>query len=310
MARGNNFDALRLLGALTVLVGHQFPLMGLDQPTFAGYYMGILAVFVFFAVSGYLVAGSWQNDPNGFRFLSRRFLRMAPGWTVLMVLTLIAYVAGYGSFPNNPYPWFNGSLWTLEWEILCYAVLGVSALLAPLRIVAPVIFVSLLVIRAKTHEQVFAELGLMFCAGVLLRAYPLQWKVISASVLAGAVAALLMWEWYFYAILLIIPTLSIAFGNASWPGVRSAGRFGDLSYGIYIYAFPVQQFGVMLLGKDQPYFPMLAISIAVTGILAALSWHFVESPALRLKPHKPAAAANASRSPAVSTVSKMAVSEK
>lgn len=283
MGRLNNFDALRLAGALTVLVGHQFALMGLPVPMVIGQiHIATVAVFVFFAISGYLIAGSWRADPDGFRFLSRRFLRMAPGWFVLTLLSLAVYIGlGITFFPNNPVMSFNGSLWTLEWEILCYVVLGVSALAAGLRVGVAAGLLLLAATWVSGMRGSGIELGLMFAVGAALQAFGIKrWMVA----LAGAIACLgLLVSEPFLVLLAVVPAASVMVGRASWRGFRSAGRHGDFSYGIYIYAFPVQQFGVMLLGKEQPYLPMLFVSAIITCVLAAMSWHFVEQPALRLK---------------------------
>jgi peptidoglycan/LPS O-acetylase OafA/YrhL len=78
--------------------------------------------------------------------------------------------------------------------------------------------------------------------------------------------------------------VAIQFGTASWPVIRRAGRFGDFSYGLYIYAFPVQQTLIWLTGNKLSLAGGLAASFAVTALLAVMSWQFVEQPALRLKP--------------------------
>jgi peptidoglycan/LPS O-acetylase OafA/YrhL len=68
--------------------------------------------------------------------------------------------------------------------------------------------------------------------------------------------------------------------------LRRLSKLPDYSYGIYIYAFPIQQ---LLLMKVPGLPPMLHALIAFPLILvpAALSWHFVEKPALRFKNPKP-----------------------
>lgn len=87
----------------------------------------------------------------------------------------------------------------------------------------------------------------------------------------------------YFALFLILPALIIILGNMSTPILRKAGYFGDLSYGIYIYAFPVQQTIVMLANNGLSLWLELITSFFITIMLAFLSWHLVEKPALKLK---------------------------
>jgi peptidoglycan/LPS O-acetylase OafA/YrhL len=60
-----------------------------------------------------------------------------------------------------------------------------------------------------------------------------------------------------------------------------------MSYGLYIYAFPVQQLLVTLGAQQWGFSPALAVTITTSLTLAALSWHCVEKPALSFKPQRP-----------------------
>ena len=71
----------------------------------------------------------------------------------------------------------------------------------------------------------------------------------------------------------------IAFGSESTPLLRRATRFGDLSYGAYLYAFPIQQ-----LVLDHVHGFATTIATGATVAVAMASWHLVERPALQLKP--------------------------
>jgi len=64
--------------------------------------------------------------------------------------------------------------------------------------------------------------------------------------------------------------------------IRKYNRLGDYSYGIYIYAFPVQQ-SVALFIPNVSAAEMIAVSSVITWVLAALSWHMLEEKALKLK---------------------------
>ena len=88
-SHSNNLTALRWLAASMVLYGHSFVLLGLPEPVFMGWApMAPLGGFIFFAISGYLVAQSWESDPDAVRFLQRRTLRIFPGLIVCIALSV------------------------------------------------------------------------------------------------------------------------------------------------------------------------------------------------------------------------------
>ena len=150
----NNFDGLRLLSALAVVVGHAYVLTGFARaPRVWDIPIHTLGVCVFFAISGYLVTGSWQNHPSVLRYLTARVRRIFPGlivvvilstfilgplastlrpgeyfakgetWSYLLNVTLFASYDLPGVFETNLHSSaVNGSLWTLGLEFLCYFV--------------------------------------------------------------------------------------------------------------------------------------------------------------------------------------------
>ena len=77
--------------------------------------------------------------------------------------------------------------------------------------------------------------------------------------------------------------LVLLIGSLSTPGIRAAGRFGDLSYGIYVYAYFVQQLTIRFWSDTPGFAISLLVAIAITTVLAWCSWHGVEAPALRVK---------------------------
>ena len=63
--RDNNLNLIRLLAAAAVLVSHAYPITlgdGAEEPLTAelGFTLGTVAVYVFFAISGFLIAGSYE----------------------------------------------------------------------------------------------------------------------------------------------------------------------------------------------------------------------------------------------------------
>jgi peptidoglycan/LPS O-acetylase OafA/YrhL len=58
---------------------------------------------------------------------------------------------------------------------------------------------------------------------------------------------------------------------------------GDYSYGLYLYAGPIQQTVVWMLGSTNNWALNVAIVLPVTVIFALFSWHGVEKPFLQVK---------------------------
>jgi peptidoglycan/LPS O-acetylase OafA/YrhL len=82
----------------------------------------------------------------------------------------------------------------------------------------------------------------------------------------------------------VLPFVVLAFGLAQHAWL-SKWHSRDYSYGIYIYAFPVQQ-TLVSFWPQMPLPTYLLSTLVITVALAATSWHFVEKPALKLKPFR------------------------
>ncbi len=210
-------------------------------------------------------------------------------------------------------PWageWNGSLWTLYWEASCYIVIAGLGVVGVLRRkwVIPALVALMLVwsailppfadltdappgahvhLDAATQQLVAsgmaARFGLMFLAGALLYHFkdriPARWSLVALS-LVLVLAASFMPN---YRVLGAIPlAYAIIVSGALIRNKRLTLRT-DLSYGVYIYAFPIQQLLVIcgLAFLAPPVFAIIAA--AVTLPLAALSWFLIEKPALKLK---------------------------
>lgn len=280
----NNFDALRLSAAVSVMVSHVFPLSGRVEPRVAGYTLGTLAVFVFFSISGYLVTRSWQADPSVWRFTVKRTLRIAPAYIVTVAMTWLAFqAAGMTNFASNPVPLVNGSLWTIPLEVQCYVLL---LTLCALTRVGPLCFA--IVALSLVAKGPFAEFAGLFAASSLIAAYRPPPHLLLGIVVAGSV--ILLSDFAYVGLLLIIAPAVVLIGTASWPAVSAAGRWGDVSYGTYLIAYPAQQVVILLLGPERSPVLLLMCAIAMTLPLAWLSWQYVERPALQIKAARMSAA--------------------
>ena len=221
---------------------------------------------------------------------------------VLKNTTLISGVAFNlpGVFEALPYPRaINGSLWTMPAEIRMYAVLfGLWVVLAMLgrhrrqafSVALIVLALGCLIVHFWTHYQThttssFYRWSCMFFTGAAyfaLRARIVLTGRLFWPALAAIALSALHREVFFAVYSLLLPYLLFWLAYCPGGAVRSYNRLGDYSYGVYIYAFPVQQTTVALF----PGISVVQLLIAgtlVTLLLASLSWYLIEARALRLK---------------------------
>ncbi|WP_460691675.1 acyltransferase family protein [Mycobacterium intracellulare] len=228
---------------------------------------------------------------------AKLLLSPAPFQYVLNNAVLNVYHAGIDGTPRNvPFPGvWDGVLWTLIFEFFCYiaiAVCGVAGLLKR-RWPAPVVFVLFLVAAAVVSYpigslenifQMITRFALVFAAGALLHQYqdmiPARWSLVAVSAAIVVVAGLLVPN---YRIIAAIPLAYAVVVSGALIHQQRLRLRTDLSYGVYIYAWPVQQLLVICgLGFLHPVAFTVLAGVA-TLPLAALSWFLVEKRALALK---------------------------
>ncbi len=200
-------------------------------------------------------------------------------------------------FEDNPFAGaVNGSLWTLPHEVRCYALLaavGVVARLAGHRQRQAVTLAwallalgaAALLVRAALQgaDDPRSRLLLMFSLGAL--AYQgrdrLRLRAGAAFACVAVLAAGTLLQSRLYTAVYPLPLAYLVLALAYLPGgaLRQFNRLGDYSYGVYIYAFPVQQ-AVTALQPQIGLGTHIAVSTLFTLVLAVLSWHAVEKPAL------------------------------
>ncbi|MGV9800277.1 acyltransferase family protein [Mycobacterium sp. NPDC003449] len=329
--RNNALNAWRLVLAVSVILWHSWPLTGrtlgfkpLEQ------LIEQVGVDGFFAVSGFLITASWIRNPRLRDFAVARGLRIFPGlWVCLVVVAFVfaplsvliqggsvgrlmstytpvdyvlnnavlnVYYAGIDGTPRD-IPWpgvWNGSIWTLVFELICYiavAVLGVTALLKR-RWVIPAAFVITLcatayfsypVFAMQTIPQMVARFAVMFAAGALVFQYrdriPARWSLVAVCVAIVLVSGLLA----NYRVIGALPLAYAVIVSGSLVRHKRLNLRNDLSYGMYIYAFPMQQMLVVLGLARLNLVVFFVLATAATVPLAALSWFVVEKRAIAMK---------------------------
>ncbi|HEX7348335.1 MAG TPA: acyltransferase [Rhodanobacteraceae bacterium] len=202
----------------------------------------------------------------------------------------------YAASPAGAMRAVNGSWWSIPLETKCYLYLAVLGLVGLRRRWLSVLaLVAVTVLYVKTlpghpraeplHNLKFLCIA-FFMTGLCARGLVVElnrfrwwWLAAGSVVLVIAIAMgqgdLVLW--------VVLAPLVLVGGSFSTPGVRAAGRFGDLSYGTYVYAYFVQQLSVRYWPGAHALVASIIVAMLVTLALAWCSWHAVEAPALRLK---------------------------
>ncbi|MFZ4689350.1 MAG: acyltransferase family protein [Polymorphobacter sp.] len=199
-----------------------------------------------------------------------------------------------GVFVANPIPTaINGSLWTIPREVHCYialAIIGATGLLARrhLLLVGYGLGIAahmLLPLDIIPQLAPLRPLAISFFAGVLLYLYRervfLSWPLAVLVVLLAMAAEAGPWrELAAQLSAAYVALVAAILVPGTWK--RFSHALPDYSFGIYIYAFPVQQ-AMIATGIGATPFANMASTLVFTVPLAALSWHLIEKPALALK---------------------------
>lgn len=218
------------------------------------------------------------------------------GWNSILLFPLKMRFELPGVFNANPYPSVvNGSLWTLPWEIWMYiglALMGAASLLR--KTTALAMWLVFLVVHTLynleflalgVYWQIVIRFATYFGAGVIFFFYrnyiPISFRVLGPLAIGYAITAFALSTELLLPIMLGYSTFFLAFWQPIVVARLSDGP--DFSYGIYLYAYPMQQMLVQSSFPSDPYLNFVA-TLALTLPFAAVSWFLVEKPALRLKP--------------------------
>ncbi len=208
------------------------------------------------------------------------------------------------AFLGNVFPRStNGSLWSIPYEFWCYvgvALLGVLGLMTRRANVLVLYVLSMLV--ALLFSGWHIQFGGSWFGAIF--GFPPFWARLLPFYLAGVVA----WRYRdairytpvggAVALIGLAVTCAVPHGwsvglplfgtylllwlalESRFPVVKSS-RYGDFSYGLYLYAFPIQQLIVWKAGGSMNPWLLLAVSLPASLIAGALSWHLVEKWFLR-----------------------------
>lgn len=217
-----------------------------------------------------------------------------------------------GVFVNNTTEFghiVNGSLWTLPLEVGCYlfvVVLGFLSIFKNRRLIFLFIFLGILseifvaqfntiCTSAGVHFFpcikfvqlqgfrlcIFFLIGMMFYLykdKIVLNKYIAMFSLFALFFIVNMNNFVLAYYSYF----IFLPYL-LMYSVFNFKFLNNFGKYGDFSYGIYIYAWPVEQLLILFFGQYLNPYKLALSTFFATLILAILSWHLIEKRCLKLK---------------------------
>lgn len=283
-------------------------------------WIGEMAVSGFFAISGYLVTASFMQRSMGTYIASRALrlypaiivysliaiLIIGPlsssaptkayfqsnPWNNMLNATLWKWIYNLPyAFSHNPLAGStNGATWTLPAELRCYILIFILGFFGAFntRATANICLLTLLTFTAVNYPFIplfgtspnYASPLTYFLLGSLFwinRSFvPLNWVLTAAAFISPFLGVWGQYFHYVYALCFIYIIFSVVYKAPH----LDMDRFGDISYGVYIYSWPIQQ---MVWCPGQNAYINILLSTIIVFFIAYLSWHFVEKPALNIR---------------------------
>lgn len=312
----NCFDFLRYFFAFMLIVAHFCTLTDTPQFWFISGSMRVKAFFVItgFLVSFSFI----RRKGNVSSYFMKRFVRIVPAyvcavffcffvglwltdWSTGLFLSsastwqyLLANVLMLnwiqpdlpGVFLTNPFTQMNGALWSMKLEVIFYLLVPVLLLLMlrwgkrpmlSLLFVAVVVSYPFLPVQAQYFTFFIGGLSVLMlfqyqhwlkyllwvCLPLLALPYLVESETVDLCI--GSL------EPYLFAVALVAVAYLCSF-------LGFFRRFDNITYGLYLYHFPVTQVLVHYHLNEKSLLLTFLLTVVVTACLATLSWRFIEQP--------------------------------
>jgi peptidoglycan/LPS O-acetylase OafA/YrhL len=321
-ARPAGFDYMRLILSVMIIVFHSVAVCyGRDAETalWTSWYSPALYFMVpcFFALSGFLVAGSLERNSIS-AFVTLRVIRIFPALTVEVLVSALLigpmvttlglseyFSSGEffkyfrnivgdiqyrlpGVFSDHPSDVVNSQLWTVPFELECYLAIVVLALLGFVRRPRWLFAVTIglvVVLTAKTYFvgpiwPFMPGRGLMACFLFGVALFRLR-GLIPYSVFLLFFSLVIYYALYSFNVTRLFTTLPVAYITI-FLGLQDPRRLllvkgADYSYGMYLYGYPVQQTVYYFFPQARTPYLNATVSLMFAAMLAYVSWTFIEA---------------------------------
>ncbi|MBL1320370.1 MAG: acyltransferase [Methylophaga sp.] len=335
-AKGNNFDIIRLLLAMTVAIVHLSYLSNISFLSGIDLFLNSeVAVDSFFVISGFLIFRSFESSKSIGNYTRKRLRRIFPGYiTVILLCSIFLYFASSrtdffdyfnleflkyiffniltlnffaptlpGVFENNQIQAVNGALWTIKIEVMFYMVVPFISymflksnrlyVIIAIYVIAIMYSYGMIYLNVKTGSGLFLTLErqlpgqLAFFISGAATYYYYSYFYENKTVLIILAVTVLVINSYIADIYLFYPfalAIIVIFFATIFRCLGNFGKYGDLSFGVYIWHFPILQF---LLSNDlfTNQVVGLGLFLVCTFIASYLSWHLVEKRYLYVSSH-------------------------
>jgi peptidoglycan/LPS O-acetylase OafA/YrhL len=283
--------------------------------------LGAISVNTFFVISGYLILSSYIRMQSIPKYLLARVLRIYPAlivvsiFTALIVGPIVTKLSLYEYFNSNntwlylfnttvpisspvfSLPGFytgcghytdavNGSIWTIGWEVKCYLLVIIIGFLRLLNknLVLTITSVMVLYYGVLNHEEI--RLYTYFFIGMCFYLFKenIRYKYFITGIALISIFLACFFGKYLNLTLLIAGSyLLFGFSFSKKIKFYHFGKYGDFSYGIYLYGFLIQQLVMIYFHGSMNNTLNYMISLPIAVMCGIASYFCIEKPCMNLK---------------------------
>jgi len=257
-------------------------------PAYAASIIGVvLLICPFFTENGYV---QYISSAETWSSVIKCLLFINAGQDDALIISGVSFYDQVGVRAIGPI--INGVFWSIKIELLLYLVVAVLYSFKCLNqwVVGGLCLIMTFALLTDFYIGHYSLWGLTigmpgFFAGSFLHFYfekRIPNRTLALLFMALTVISLqLGYAWFTFPILAAYPVIWL--GASTAPQFAGWMRFGDLSYGVYVIGWPIQQVVRNQLGAGWSGYGLFFVCLPFVLFAAFLSWHLVEKQALRFK---------------------------